>query len=89
MKKQFHAVREAVGRGYLKAGAVVGVAIVSMPSAFALDTATETAVNTAMDQVKTDGVAMVTKGFPLVAAVTGLMIVLTLFKKVIKKGAGG
>ncbi len=45
------------------------------------------AVDTAMTTVQTDGVAMVTKGFALVAAVTGLMIILGLFKKVLKKGA--
>lgn len=48
-----------------------------------------TEVDTAMTAVQTDGVAMVGKGFALVAAVTGLMIILGLFKKVLKKGASG
>lgn len=66
------------------------IAVVALPlvlvagSAFA---ALPTEVDTAITAVTTDGTAMVTKGYALTAAITGALILLGLFAKVLKRSA--
>lgn len=66
----------------VKAAALVTVALGVVGSAAA---AVPTEATDAITAVQTDGLAMITAGWPVVAAITGGLILIKLFKRVLGK----
>lgn len=82
MGKKFNSFKAAVSRGYLRAGAMVGTALVAVPAMAQVTDPFETALSTSTTKVETYAAALVT-----VAAISTVFMIAIKYVKKIPRAA--